>query len=243
MTGRRGSFRRLALHTAVLVLCVAAGPVAAVQDGRALTGIVTVEGSIPPPQQVVVNRDTDVCGSTIAIQPVTVSMPSRGLLQAVVSVSGLPARSAEPRQVTVPIKNRMCTFMPRISAMQVGDVIEIGNDDPILHNTHIRNDTRTILNVAMVPSGRIIQKPIKEPGALKLQCDAHKFMRGYVMAFGHPYFAITDEVGRFRITGLPPGVGRITVWHETLGALQQEVVIPAEGEVSVRFVYHLSPNP
>jgi hypothetical protein len=89
----------------------------------------------------------------------------------------------------------------------------------------------------MVPHGPSIQKQVKRPGLLNVKCDAHKFMQGYVLAFDHPYFAVTDEAGRFQMAGIPPGLRRITVWHETLGTLQQEVTVPAQGEISVHIDY------
>lgn len=230
-------FGRAVTLVAALILCVAVYPAGADAGQATIVGTVRVQGSIPPPERVSVNRDTDFCGVTIDFQLVAAPTPEKWLQHAIVSVSGPQLERQAPRQAIVPINNRKCAFIPRISAMQVGDMVEIGNADPVLHNTHIRHDTQTILNVAMVPSGRTIRKSIKEPGMLKLQCDAHKFMRGYIMVLDHPYFAITDERGGFRITGLPPGPIQITVWHETLGTLRQQVIVPAEGHVSADFVY------
>ena len=227
----------------LLTVCVATGSATVAQESTTLVGTVTVVGPIPAPQQVIVKRDADFCGNQVAVQPVTVSKASRGLLHAVVSVEGLKVQSSAPQRTPTVIKNRKCAFMPRISTMQVETLLEVGNDDPVLHNTHIRNQNRTILNVAMVPFGRTIQKTVKEPGLLKLQCDAHRFMEGYTVVFEHPYFAITDETGRFRIPGLPPGIRRITIWHETLGVLEQEVNIPAQGEFSVHFNYSSPSGP
>jgi plastocyanin len=230
-------FGRIGTLVTALILCAAVEPAGADSGKATVVGTVRMEGSIPPPEHVLVNRDTDFCGVTINIQPVVAPTAEKWLQHTIVSVSGPQLEHQAPRQAIAPINNQKCAFIPRISAMQVGDVVEIGNADPVLHNTHIRHDTQTILNVAMVPSGRTIRKSIKEPGLLKLQCDAHKFMRGYIMVFEHPYFAITDEHGGFRITGLPPGPIQITVWHETLGTLRRQVTVPAEGAVSADFVY------
>jgi hypothetical protein len=62
-------------------------------------------------------------------------------------------------------------------------------------------------------------------------------MQGYVFVFDHPYFAITDETGQFRIEDLPPGRWKTTIWHETLGTVQTDVIVPEHGEVSVRVEY------
>jgi len=184
-----------------------------------------------------VNRDAAFCGATVTIQPLVVQATSQGVRDAVVSLSDQPGQPLDAPPPPTIIKNRNCSFVSRISATRVGALVEIGNDDPVLHNTHIRSEGKTLLNVAMVPHGQSIQKQVKRPGLLDVKCDAHKFMQGYVMAFTHPFFSISDESGHFQIAGITPGLHRITVWHETLGTLQKEVNVPAQGEISVHFNY------
>ena len=95
------------------------------------------------------------------------------------------------------------------------------------------------------------RRPIKRPGVLSLTCDAHVHMQGYLLAFDHPYFAVTDTSGAFRITGVPPGSYRVTAWHEGWTVvrreaegrlvyeapylLSQEVIVPPAGEAKVQF--------
>jgi hypothetical protein len=37
--------------------------------------------------------------------------------------------------------------------------------------------------------------------------------RADVVVLGHPFFALTDAEGRFRIEGLPPGELNVHAWH------------------------------
>jgi hypothetical protein len=60
----------------------------------------------------------------------------------------------------------------------------------------------------------VTRRTIKLPGVMTLTCDAHPHMLGYLLTFEHPYFAVTDSTGAFRIPGVPPGVYRISAWHE-----------------------------
>jgi hypothetical protein len=39
-------------------------------------------------------------------------------------------------------------------------------------------------------------------------------MSGFILVFAHPYFALTDEGGRYRLERVPPGEYRLVVWHE-----------------------------
>jgi hypothetical protein len=42
-------------------------------------------------------------------------------------------------------------------------------------------------------------------------------MKGYIASFKHPYFAVTDEDGRFTIPHAPAGKYRLIAWQESKG--------------------------
>ena len=225
------------LMTILVTVSASVGSSGGASVGATLNGVVTFRGAIPPPQKVTVSRDTWFCGTTATIQPLLVHATLKSVVDAVVGLSEPTVQPADTQPPAAVIRNRQCAFERRISVVRVGARVEVANDDPVLHNTHIRGNGKTILNVAMVAHGENVQKQIRKPGVLDVKCDAHKFMQGYVVAFDHPYFALTDETGHFQIVGAPPGLRRITVWHETLGTLQKEVLVPAEGAISVTFDY------
>jgi hypothetical protein len=92
---------------------------------------------------------------------------------------------------------------------------------------------------------------------MTVTCDTHVHMRGYVLAFDHPYFALSGPDGEFRISGVPAGTYRLTLWHEgwtVVGresngsfvydaprVLTQDVVVPASGDVHVELGLTASP--
>jgi hypothetical protein len=39
-------------------------------------------------------------------------------------------------------------------------------------------------------------------------------MSAWIVAIRHPYFALTDENGSFKITDVPPGKYKVIAWHE-----------------------------
>jgi plastocyanin len=134
------------------------------------------------------------------------------------------------------LDNRACRFHPRVRAITLGTPLEIGNADPVLHNTHIWREGVTFLNVALPPGGEPIRKTVAALGRLDVRCDAHKFMQASVHVFAHPYFAVTDDAGRFELTKVPPGTYRLRVWHETLGSQEQTVQVSGKGPVTVNLV-------
>src|SRR5262249_19640785 len=50
---------------------------------------------------------------------------------------------------------------------------------------------------------------------ITLSCSIHGWMTAKVWAVDHPYVAITDEHGNFKIEGVPTGTKlNIVAWHE-----------------------------
>jgi plastocyanin len=194
---------------------------------------VIFRGAIPPPEVVTVTRDPEICGATRTLQPLLVQSGTHGVQHAVVSLAGTPLTPPPNPPATTAIANDHCAFSPHVETLRVGQALEVGNRDPLLHNTHITIETRTFFNVAMVAGGKPIQKVVKQPGLFQVRCDVHRFMHGYVVAFDHPYHTVTQATGEFRMVGLPPGKQQLTVWHETLGTLQREIMVPAQGDLSL----------
>ena len=195
-------------------------------------------GTVPPPAVMKVTRDVDVCGISIPMRSLTVHSPSRGLKDAVVTIEGIPAPDTGHAPPTpMVLSNSGCAFSPHVLPLRMGSPLEIHNQDPVMHNTHITSDVRTFINVAMVAKARPVVKKVEKPGLYRVQCDAHKFMRGYVLAAEHPYFGVTDEHGHTRILNVPAGSHEISVWHEQLGPLQAHVTVPPNGEVAVTLEY------
>lgn len=226
------------LILATLVLAVQATPrVNAEPPTGALVGRVLYVGQAIPDHVIEVSRDSAFCGTQATIKSVLIHPKTRGLEGAVVSIDGLALPVSEPSLPPLVLTNTRCTFAPRIAVGIVGQQVEIRNEDPVMHNTHISMGPRTFVNVAMIPSSRPVEKPIKQPGIYTVKCDAHKFMQTHMLAFTHPFFSVTDETGAFRIPNLPAGEHQVTIWHGTLGTFQQSVTIPVQGEASITLEY------
>ena len=222
----------------VIMLCVTGASLLPLSSpaeptGATLTGKVIFRGAVPPPEVATITRDPEICGATRILQPLLVQPGTHGVQHAVVSLVGehRPPLSDPPEATK--ITNDHCAFTPHVEALRVGQALEIGNRDPRLHNTHITIETHTFINVAMVTGAKPVKKTIKQPGLFHVRCDVHRFMQGYVVAFDHPYYTVTQANGDFRLMGLPPGRQQITVWHESLGTFQREVMVPAQGEISL----------
>jgi uncharacterized protein (DUF2141 family) len=70
-----------------------------------------------------------------------------------------------------------------------------------------------------------------------IKCDFHPWMEAYLFVMDHPYFAVTDEMGQFKIVGLPAGEYTLAAWHEELGEQEKKITVDATGSLDVSFSF------
>jgi hypothetical protein len=64
-----------------------------------------------------------------------------------------------------------------------------------------------------------------------MQCGFHAYMESWGVAVSNPYFAKTDEQGRFTITDVPPGTYKLVIWHPYVRTtIEQTVTIGPGGK-------------
>lgn len=190
-----------------------------------LVGTVTLGGtSIPSPTRVLNSTDPEVCGTEHSLQDMAVSAEDRGIrwvTLALAEVAYEPRAGHGPRRIL--IDNRDCQFVPHVAVATVGDTVVARNSDATLHNTHYYGPMRS--NIALVQEGLTASRPALRTGLVTVLCDVHGWMKAYIRIDPHPFHAVTDSAGRFRIEGVPPGTYALEVWHEALGMRQVEVTI------------------
>ena len=207
-----------------------------------LVGQVKFNGVVPSPFEIVVTDEDEreFCGEKLFIQPLTVNSVTQGVEAAVVSVKTPKEEGVQRKNLSAPhrmVANKQCQFNPRVVVAKRGDILEVQNLDPILHQTHLTQGERTRMNIAQLPQGHSVRKELEKSGLYHFRCDKHKFMDAYLLVFEHPFFSKTNTDGTFRIVGLTPGNQTIQVWHETLGILEKEITLPDHGIVYINFVY------
>ena len=65
----------------------------------------------------------------------------------------------------------------------------------------------------------------EHPEIIRVTCDLHSWMRGWVVVADHPFYALTDGGGAFELRGLPAGRYTLKVWQERLGTTSKDVVV------------------
>lgn len=214
-----------------------AGPVA---DGGSISGTVKYKGTPPAPTKLDVNKDVEVCGKGgDKTSRELVVGPDGGVQYAVVSIPGISKGKPFP-EAKPTLDQKGCEYMPHITVVQAGGEVEVLNSDGILHNIHSypQENKNTPVNVAQPKFKKSIVikgDGIKDPERIKLACDVHGWMQGWLIVENNPYLAITDPTGAFKLTDVPPGDYEITVWHEKLGEAKQKVTVKAGADTVANF--------
>jgi plastocyanin len=158
----------------------------------------------------------------------------------VVYLEGPVGTNREPATNIVSVSTRQIAqhgaqFTPHVLPVMVGTTIEWPNNDDIYHNVFSMSDAKQFdlgLYKGDPPDKRVT---FNKAGRVDVYCSIHQNMHCVVLVLENPYFAVTDENGNYQIPDVPPGTYQLKAWQERLPADEQEIVVPANGEVKADF--------
>ena len=211
------------------VAVVGAVRTATAQGGGTIEAEVKYNGA-PQVEKLKVNKDVEKCGTEALIEKIVIG-GNKGLANAVVSV---PEAKGAPTAKKITVDQHGCKFVPHVSAMTPGEV-ELKNSDDILHNIHTYSTANPSINKAQPKFKKVMAEKFDKPEVIKLTCDVHSWMLGWVAVMPNPYFGVTDANGATKIENVPPGKYKVEVWHETLGKQSKDVEVKAGQTAKVAF--------
>jgi plastocyanin len=221
--------KRFSFIVGLAVFCTVATGVA---SAGTIKGNVRYAGAPVERKKLSVTIDQYLCGKEKEAGDLLLS-PTNGISNAVVSLNGLPPGSKVPgNPMHVKMDQRQCVFVPRVVIVPVGGTVEFLNSDRLLHNVKSGGKENPPFNRAQ-PHARSISIAFRNPELLRVDCDLHSWMRGWVVVAEHPYYAVTSEDGGFVFEKVPPGKYTLQVWQETLGMVNQEVTVAGESTHAV----------
>lgn len=208
-------------------------------NGGAIVGTVSFPEEYPKRGKITVSRDHQVCGAFKYSEDFVVSKENHGLQNVVVTVL-TPRRLKKASKARVATLNQKgCQYIPHVQAVQVGTVLEILNNDGLLHNIHAYingiDPSKSAFNIAQPAFLKKTKRTLDKTGVYYFKCDVHDHMSAYIAVMNHPYHAVTNEEGRFTITDIPPGSYKVQAWHEVLGTLEKDVTVAGGKTAEVNF--------
>ena len=207
-----------------------------VTNGGTIVGEVKYAGDPPPPEKLPVTKDQKVCGSEPKLSQALLVGPNKGLQNAVLSLADIKKGKAQEKPAKNPtLDQKGCEYHPHAQSFPAGTTLDILNSDDVLHNVKTASTVNSPINIAQPKFKKKISQVFGKPETIKVQCDVHGWMQAILVLTEHPYYALTDTNGSFKIADVPPGKYTLKVWHEKLGEQTKEVTVKEKEEVKVAF--------
>ena len=262
-SSRIGLFALVVL-SAALSLAQSGYQTIAVNDGGTITGSVKWTGTIPKLSTVAINKDPEVCDPKAEkkrdLERLVISS-NGGVANTVVFLKDISKGKAmdlpETRQF---LNQKTCRYEPHVLLVPDNGTLQLKSSDPVLHTVHMTGASD--YNLPFPFANQTMSRTMNREGVVDLRCNAgHVWMNAEMLVVNHPYYAVTDEDGNFKLTNVPPGEYEIEAWHEGWkvtgqGALYdvmtqtrvsrpifsdpmewtKKVTVPANGSVDVKFM-------
>ncbi len=201
-----------------------------------LKGVVKLTGPAPEMKAPKKRAESEVCKDKSIVYNAVVATDGK-LKDVYVAIADELAGDFKPA-APAKVDQKDCMYEPRIQGIVAGQVVEIVNSDATLHNVNAKAGEKLLFNQAQTKGAAPIHsEKFEEPGIYRLQCDVHSWMRSFIVASNHPYFAVTAADGAFKIDKVPDGTYTIKAWHPTFGEVLKKDVAVKGGEVTVDFEY------
>ncbi len=200
-----------------------------------ISGTIKYSGTAPAPKKFSVNKDAKVCGKK-PIFDTSLVVKDGGISWAVITIKNAPKGGDWGKMKKAVIDQNGCVYSPRVVAMKSGTKLMVLNNDKILHNIHTypgksKNSVANIAQPKFKKKLKLSKRYFKKPGIVKMVCDVHDWMTGWVVSSKHPFVAISGDGGKFKIGGVPDGSYTLEIWHEKLGT--KTVKVDVKGDTSV----------
>jgi Carboxypeptidase regulatory-like domain len=221
----------LALAAAMPVTLAFAYEAGTVSGGGSIEGQVIYKGPVET-RKIIPNKDVEVCGGIR--EEALIDVGSDGAVQnaAVYLVDVAKGKAWPPAPKLPELDNIKCRFVPDVLVMPAGS-LDVVNKDPVLHNTHGYYGKRTAFNMAQPNEGQVIPADLPRAGIVRVDCDVHGWMEGWIYVVDNPYYALTGADGKFNITDVPPGTYKLVAVQSVTGPNEQSVTVAASKPTSL----------
>ena len=226
MTKRIAIAMGVAILPAAVVLLLAG-----TADSGTVSGRVLLKGTPPPPRTIPVKVDLSACGYQQESEELVVG-PDNGIEYAVVRLIGVQG-AAPYAAKAVEIDQKGCKYSPHVLIVSKGATVDILNSDGVTHNIHSHSTVNDEFNKDQPAFKKKMSLKFDEPENVRLSCDLHPWMSGWVVVAENAFVVVTDASGSFQLANVPPGTYKLEVWQEKLGTQVKEVTVRTGADTHV----------
>jgi plastocyanin len=143
-----------------------------------------------------------------------------------------PVAMVPPAEPVVMLTRRK-QFQPRVLAVPAGGAVRFPNEDPILHNVFSTSPDNAF-DAGLYGTGSGVVHAFRNPGLVKVYCNVHHSMFGFIVVLDTPFHTRAGVDGRFRLQDLPAGEGELVVFHDRARPWRRAVDPAGAGAVDIR---------
>jgi len=151
--------------------------------------------------------------------------PASDVGNAVVYLEGGGPRAA-PVRADMVLDGR--SFSPRVVVVPVGSTVAFPNRDPFNHNVFSLSDPNSF-DLGLYGRGESGDHRFRRPGLVRVYCNIHPQMSGFVVVRDNAYVAQPGADGSYTIPNVAPGAYTLHVWHERAPEATRQITVPAGG--------------
>jgi len=115
---------------------------------------------------------------------------------------------------------------PRVLVVRAGARVRFPNNDQVRHQLYSFSKAKRF-ELPLYKGQDAPPVVFDTPGVVKIGCNIHDWMLGYVVVVPNDDFAVTDASGSARLPR--PASGSVTVWSERLRGEAPKAPVPAAG--------------
>jgi hypothetical protein len=208
-----------------------------VENGGTITGTVKWSGPTPKVPKLPITKDASVCDpeshKVRDLERLEIGSDS-GVANTVVFLKDITrGKAMDLPEAREHLDQKNCRYVPHIMLIPQGGNLDAKSSDPVLHTVHMTGAASN--NIPFPMQNQMIPISLPHAGVVELKCNAgHVWMNAEILIVSHPYYAVTDEHGYFKLTGVPPGEYEIEAWHEGWQNMSEESVLDVAAQVRVK---------
>lgn len=193
-----------------------------------ITGQFVVEGEVPAPKVLVAKgamvNDPAICSAnqilsdtlrvddqTKGIADVFIYLPKAGKIHP-------KLKNSEVKEVV--LDQQGCRFDPHALFVRTDQSLVVKSNDNCSHNSNFTSLKNQPMNFSLAGNDRTgtpVRFKVPERRPMPVVCNIHRWMRANWLVLDHPYAAVSDAKGHFKISDLPAGKLEFHIWHEASG--------------------------
>lgn len=110
------------------------------------------------------------------------------------------------------VKQQDLTFIPFVSAYQMGTAVDFPNMDKTRHHVYSFSAAKVfeLKLYANKPEAPVV---FDQAGIIALGCNIHDYMQAYIYIGESPFLQVTDSKGQANFTDIPDGSYQLKLWH------------------------------